>query len=119
MRRKFAAGVVARPPGPDDVALGIGYLDYLERLFRADTDLTRRLATEGVADRDERRRFVTAAFNAGEGRVAGAQGRARALGLDPTRFENVRAFLPPITRAYVDRVQRYRGEESAAVDRVG
>jgi soluble lytic murein transglycosylase-like protein len=119
MRRKFAAGIVDRPPGNDDVALGVAYLDYLDRVFRKDTGLTKRLSTDGIADPHERRRFVTAAFNAGEGRVAGAQARARQLGLDPTEFANVRRFLPSITQGYVDRVQRYRGEESAALERVG
>jgi soluble lytic murein transglycosylase-like protein len=119
MRRKFAAGIVDRPPGTDDVALGVGYLDYLDRVFRKDTGLTARLSTDGIADQQERRRFVAAAFNAGEGRVAGAQVRARQMGLDPTRFANIRRFLPAITQGYVDRVQRYAGEESATLDRVG
>jgi hypothetical protein len=80
MQRKFAAGIVDRPPGTDDVALGVGYLDYLDRVFQKDTGLTARLSTDGIADAQERRRFVAAAFNAGEGRVAGAQVQARKLG---------------------------------------
>jgi len=118
MRKKFATGIVDRPPGNDDVALGVGYLRYLGDTFAHDTSLAPGLETRGIQDPREHRRFVAAAFNAGEGRVASAQGQAAALGLDPTRFANVKPFLPRITQGYVDRVQAYASEESA-VDTVG
>jgi soluble lytic murein transglycosylase-like protein len=111
MRRKIAAGTVARPPGADDVALGVGYLRYLHDLFERDAQLTSRLETVAVDDADERRLFAVAAFNAGEGRVAGAQARAAAAGGDPTRFADVRPYLPPVTQTYVGRVMTYRDEE--------
>lgn len=110
MRRKIARGEVVRPPGHDDVALGVGYLRYLQDLFAESRRLHRDLRTVAVTDAGERRRFAVAAYNAGEGRVAQAQARAAAAGLDPTRFADVRPFLPEITRAYVDRVDRYRTE---------
>jgi hypothetical protein len=39
MKRKIAAGTVERPPGTDDVALGVGYLRYLHDLFERNTRL--------------------------------------------------------------------------------
>ena len=113
MRRKIAAHVVSRPTGTDDVALGVGYLRYLHDLFGRKAQLAHGLATVAVPDAGERRLFAVAAFNAGEGRVAQAQARARATGGDPTHFADVRRFLPSITRAYVGRVAGY----AAAPDR--
>jgi soluble lytic murein transglycosylase-like protein len=111
MRRKFATGVVARPAGSDDVALGVGYLRYLDDLFRRGGQLGRGVAAVPVADPAERQLFAVAAFNAGEGRVALAQGRAAAAGKDPTRFAQIRAYLPPITQGYVARVSSFAREE--------
>lgn len=112
MHRKIAAGTVERPPGPDDVALGVGYMRYLDDLFGREAILARGLETVPIEDDGERRLFAVAAFNAGEGRVARAQARAAALGKDPTRFADVEPHLPPITRGYVPRVMRYAREEA-------
>ena len=98
---------MARPAGTDDVALGVGYLRYLHDLFGRTARLAHGRTTVPVADAGERRLFAVAAFNAGEGRVAEAQARTRAAGGDPTRFADVRPFLPSITRAYVGRVAGY------------
>lgn len=114
MRRKIAAHVVSRPTGTDDVALGVGYLRYLHDLFGRKAHLAHGLATVPVPDAGERRLFAVAAFNAGEGRVAQAQARARASGGDPTHFADVRRFLPSITRAYVGRVATYAAEPDRA-----
>lgn len=111
MRRKIAAGTVARPPGSDDVALGVGYLRYLHDLFGRGATLAKHLSTVPVADDAERRLFAVAAFNAGEGSVARAQAKAAAAGGDPTRFADVRQFLPESTRGYVERVVAYAREE--------
>jgi soluble lytic murein transglycosylase-like protein len=111
MRRKIAAGTVDRPPGSEDVALGVGYLRYLHDLFGKTAKLGRGLHTVAIDDHGERRLFAVAAFNAGEGRVARAQARAAAAGLDPTRFEDVRPFLPVTTRGYVERVKAFAREE--------
>jgi soluble lytic murein transglycosylase-like protein len=111
MRRKIAAGVVARPPGSDDVALGVGYLRYLHDLFGRDAQLGHGLRTVAVADSAERRQFAVAAYNAGEGSVARAQARTAAAGGDPTRFADVRSYLPGITQGYVQRVVAYAREE--------
>jgi soluble lytic murein transglycosylase-like protein len=111
MRRKIAAGTVDRPPGPDDVALGVGYLRYLHDLFGRTAKLGRGLETVAIDDAHQRRLFAVAAFNAGEGRVARAQARAASAGLDPTRFDDVRPFLPVTTRGYVERVKTFAREE--------
>jgi transglycosylase-like protein with SLT domain len=112
MRRKIAAGTVERPPGTDDVALGVGYLRYLHDLFGRDAQLGHGLRTVAVGDPAERERFAVAAFNAGEGSVARAQARAVATGGDPTRFADVRRFLPVGTQGYVERVVSYAREEA-------
>jgi len=112
IRRRFRTGDLVRPPGSDDVALGVAHLRYLDDLFARDARLGRDLRTVPIDDDAERRRFAVAAYNAGEGRVARAQERAAALRRDPTRFESVRAFLPNITQRYVDRVMRYAGADT-------
>lgn len=111
MRRKIAAGVVERPPGTDDVALGVGYLGYLHDLFGRNARLGHGLATVAVPNAGERRLFAVAAYNAGEGRVARAQARAADAGGDPTSFADVRRFLPKLTQGYVERVTAYAREE--------
>src|SRR5256885_438736 len=47
--------------------------------------------------------LVAAIRRAGGGRVARARARAAAGGGDPTRFTDVRRFLPGTTQGYVDR----------------
>jgi len=111
MRRKFRAGVVERPQGSDDVALGVGYLRYLHDVFGRGARLGHGRATVAVADPSERQLFAVAAFNAGEGRVAEAQASAARAGGDPTRFADVQRYLPAITRGYVARVAGYAIEE--------
>jgi len=107
MRRRISAGTVARPPGSDDVALGVGYLRYLQNLFTRGGKLGGALKAQPVSDAGERQLFTVAAYNAGEGRVARAQARARAAGADPTRFAAVRRYLPSTTQAYVQRVSAF------------
>lgn len=111
IRRRIRDGEVARPPGSDDVALGVAHLSWLNDAFTRDTTLGGSLHTMPVRDASERTRFAVAAYNAGEGRVARAQERAADLHRDPTRYENIRAFLPGITQRYVDRVMRYAGRD--------
>jgi hypothetical protein len=114
MRRRFASGAVARPSGSDDVALGVGNLRSLNDLFARPATLGRGVSTTPIADAGERKLFAVAAFNAGEGRVAQAQAHARAAGEDPTRFANVRGYLPASTQTYVDRVSTFAREEAGA-----
>jgi membrane-bound lytic murein transglycosylase MltF len=116
MQRRISAGKVTRPPGSDDVALGVGYLRYLQDLFSRGGRLGGALKTVAVGDPSERQLFTVAAYNAGEGRVAQAQAKARAAGGDPTRFAEVRRYLPSTTRAYVQRVSTFaRGSDPPIV----
>ncbi len=109
MRQLLQGGTLPRPPGVEDVTLGVTYLRHLDDLFSKETQLAKGLSTTAVPDATERRHFAVAAFNAGQGRVAAAQAKTTRLGGDPTRYEDVRAHLPSITRGYVDRVSRYAG----------
>src|SRR5262249_57481866 len=70
MRRKFRAGVVERPQGSDDVALGVGYLRYLHDVFGRGARLGHGPATVAVVDPAQRQPFSPAAFNAGQGPAA-------------------------------------------------
>ena len=113
MRRKFAAGAVDRPAGTDDVAMGVAYLRFLNDMFSRSTSLGRGRTIVPIANQAERQRFVTAAYNAGEGAVARAQRRVSAKGGNPTDYEQIRPYLPSITQAYVDRVGRFATQERA------
>ena len=114
MRRRLA-GVAEDLPLHDEVTLGIGYLRYLSGLFARPTILDEGgNATIAVGNCTERWRFAIAAYNAGEGRVAAGQRRAAAAGLDPTHFDNVRPYLPQITRRYVDSVLTFAAWQIAA-----
>ena len=98
----------------DEVTLGLGYLRYLSQLFARPVVLDDAgNTTTAVSDCPERWRFAIAAYNAGEGRVAEAQRRARQDGLDPTRFEDIRPYLPRITRRYVDSVLTFAAFQRA------
>jgi soluble lytic murein transglycosylase-like protein len=115
MQRRFAREGIGVSLA-DEVTLGVGYLDYLDRVFarRAVLDDAGRTTT-AVPNDAERRRFAIAAYNAGEGRVAAAQDAAGAAGGDPRRFDHVRPFLPPITQRYVERVLAFAANDSAAI----
>jgi soluble lytic murein transglycosylase-like protein len=113
MHRKVSAGTVNRPPGSDDVALGVAYLGYLDDLFSHEATLGEGLSTTPIGDAQQRQLFTVAAYNAGEGRVAAAQARAAKLGRDPTKFASVRELLPEITRRYVQRVSTYARQEAS------
>jgi soluble lytic murein transglycosylase-like protein len=107
VRRRIRSGEVPRPRGSDDIALGVAHLRYLNDVFSDGRALGADRSARSVSDTHERRLFVAAAYNAGEGRVAEAQKRAGAAGLDPTRFANVRRYLPGQTQEYVRRVAAY------------
>lgn len=115
VRQRIREGDVTRPPGTDDVALGVAYLRHLDDLFSGSHHLAPGLRTTDVPNATERQNFAVAAFNAGQGRVAAAQSRAAAHGGDPRRFEDIRPYLPEITRGYVDRVGRYADGHATGV----
>ncbi len=93
------------PFDPDlNMELGTNYLKYLHDIFSSSTELPNKLKTRKAADGESLERLAVAAFNAGEGRVASAQGRSERAGKDPSYYEQVAPFLPRSTREYVTRV---------------
>ena len=100
MRRKIAAGTVSRPAGPDDVALGIGYLRYLDDIFGRRSTL---------APLSRRSRCGTRARAAWRARRRGPRGRWGSNALCG------RAPLPARDDAgYVERVVGFARAETAA-----
>lgn len=93
-----------------NVTLGVGYLRYLHDIFNKPTELPSNLATTPAANSSSLEKLAVAAFNAGEGRVASAQERARKAGLNPGLYESIETYLPEITQQYVTRVLGYRDE---------
>lgn len=87
-----------------NIKLGTNYLRYLHDIFKTPTELPNNLKTRAAADSDSLERFAVAAFNAGEGRVASAQGRSQLLGKDPAYYDQVAPLLPRSTREYVQKV---------------
>lgn len=90
--------------------LGLGHFRRLLDLFSKESTLTSSLKTVGAQSADDLEKLAVAAFNAGEGNVARAQQKALQNGKDPSVFENVRSYLPDITRSYVDKVGSLRDQ---------
>lgn len=88
--------------------LGVNYLRHLHEIFSKETDLSNSLATHPAANSASLEKLAVAAFNAGEGRVASAQQRAKRAGSDPTQYSNVEPYLPDSTQEYVERVLKFR-----------
>lgn len=95
------------------------YLKDLNSKFSKKTTLLGRATTIAVKDSSERKKFVLAAFNGGEGRVAGAQRRAEIAGKDPQLWNEVKKFLKSANtkeskanemRQYVEKVLSYEDE---------
>lgn len=98
------------PFNPDlNMELGTNYLKYLHGIFSSSTSLPNDLKTYKAVDDVSLEKFAVAAFNAGEGRVASAQGRSHRAGKDPAHYEHVAPFLPRSTREYVTRVLAGKG----------
>jgi hypothetical protein len=87
-----------------NVELGMRHLRRLIDIFATDTKLTNAISTHAVSNEKAREKFAVAAYNAGEGRVAWAQERAKKKGANPSDFAQVREFLPSSTRSYVEKV---------------
>jgi soluble lytic murein transglycosylase-like protein len=87
-----------------NVEVGVGYLRYLHDIFNGSTALPNNAQTVPASDAQSLEQLAVAAFNAGEGRIASAQQRALRAGLDPSKYEDVEAYLPESTRAYVRKV---------------
>ena len=69
------------------------YLKDLNGFFGKQTKLTHDRVTIPVLDILERKKFILAAYNMGEGHVACAQQLAEKAGKDPTNWNEVQAFM--------------------------
>jgi membrane-bound lytic murein transglycosylase MltF len=95
------------------------YLKDLHTMFSKGTGLPGGRRTVAVKDAVERKKFVLGAFNAGEGRIAGAQRLAAQAGKNPRLWGDVQEFIALAgttkakeqeTTAYVEKVLRYEAE---------
>lgn len=87
-----------------NIELGTQYLRRLHDFFSEPTALNNGLTTVAAANSAALEKLAVAAFNAGEGRVASAQDRAKRAGLDPAEYAAVEPYLPDTTQEYVQRV---------------
>lgn len=92
--------------------LGIGYLRQLLDSFSKETILSRGLKTISTTSSTEAEKFAVAAFNTGIGNVARAQKRAQTAGLNPAAYDQVKRFLPDITKRYVEKVIKRKNKLS-------
>lgn len=97
------------------------YLKTQDAIFSKKTVLDKDLATSAVKNSSERKRFVIAAYNAGEGRIAKAQELANESGKNPAKWNDVKEYLesagasPEKVREiidYVDKIFEYESEFS-------
>jgi len=97
------------------------YLKIHDDKFSKKTALYGKLSTRPVRDSAERKKFVVAAFNAGEGRIAKAQQLAQEDGKDPALWDDVKEYLESAgatadkskeTQEYVDKILEYDAEFS-------
>ena len=95
------------------------YLKDLDTIFSKRTLLAEGKSTIPIKDVSERKEFVLGAFNAGEGRVAGAQRLAKLAGKNSGLWADVEGFLEPAgakkssadeARDYVEQVPLYEVE---------
>ncbi len=87
-----------------NVELGLTYLRKLHDVFSEATELREGVFTVPSKDTSSLEHTAVAAFNAGEGRVANAQKRAKEAGKDPSLYDQIAPFLPPSTQSYVEKV---------------
>lgn len=87
-----------------NITLGVQYLRRLHETFSSEQNLPNDLNTTAAENSASLEKLAVAAFNAGEGRVASAQARARLQGLNPGLYENIESYLPDSTKEYVSRV---------------
>lgn len=105
MRDRLGVNEKYDPYDPEqNIKLGIGYLRYLHEIFSSDTSISDRAGTSAAANSSSLEKLAVAAFNAGEGRVASAQRRAKSAGRDPGKYEDIEHYLPEITQKYVHKV---------------
>jgi len=94
-------------------------LKNLDAMFSKQTTLAKGLSTSPITDSIERRNFVIAAYNAGEGRIAKAQKLAEEAGKDSQKWDDVKEYLVAAGASqakaqeiigYVENVNKYEKE---------
>jgi membrane-bound lytic murein transglycosylase MltF len=96
------------------------YLKELDKMFSKRTVLTVRLKTRTVGSKTERKIFVLAAYNAGEGNIAKAQNAAYTDGKRSDLWNNVKKYLKDIVSTtkmkeisdYLPKIAAYEAEFS-------
>ena len=95
------------------------YLKDLNSIFSKKTSLSKDLNSTPVKSKSERKKFVLAAYNAGQGRIARAQSLAEQAGKNPQKWNDVKKFLEAAGATkkkikeiceYVDLILRYEAE---------
>jgi soluble lytic murein transglycosylase-like protein len=105
LKRTNTSAESYRPFNPQmNADLGLRYLRYLHDIFSTNKSLPNKLSTVAAANSASLEKLAVAAYNAGEGRVASAQDRARRAGKDPSDYSQIEAYLPETTRQYVQKV---------------
>lgn len=105
LKRTNASADSYEPFNPQmNADLGLRYLRYLHDIFSTNNTLPNKLSTVAAANSSSLEKLAVAAFNAGEGRVASAQERARRAGKNPSEYSEIEAYLPEITQQYVQKV---------------
>ncbi|MFH0753350.1 MAG: transglycosylase SLT domain-containing protein [Candidatus Omnitrophota bacterium] len=83
------------------------YLDDLDRLFSKETILSAKIKIIPVKDVLERKKFILAAYNGGEGTIAKAQSLAQKAKKNPKSWNNVQMFLEQAKADNPDQVRKY------------
>ena len=83
------------------------YLDELDRSFSKRTVLSKTRTTIPVKDALERKKFILAAYNGGEGTIAKAQAFAKRFKKDPTNWNDVQGFLEQAGADDPDQIRKY------------
>lgn len=105
----------------DASAASAKYLKILDLIFKEKKNLGSGIKSIPIYDSNERLKFIIAAFNAGEGRIAKAQAIAKKNGKDPANWKDVKTCLKKAGASskkveeitnYVDKVLEYSSEFS-------
>ncbi len=84
------------------------YLKDLDKMFSKRTILTANLKTRAVRNKKERKIFVFAAYNAGEGNIAKAQNAAHEESKNPASWDTVKNYLKEVDIPY-DKIREILG----------
>lgn len=77
----------------DASAAAAKYLKIIDDSFGNQTALSENIKTIPIPNSNERLKFTVAAYNAGEGRIARAQMKAKADGKNPEQWNDVKKYL--------------------------